>query len=110
MKSFKNFLEEQGRKEFLENRPKTQTELDAARKRLANTPVLSDDEMRSQNPGATAAYEKDAKERKIRKTVTVDTPEGQITAGGTSKGGKVPIQTAGGKTIYVTPDEAVARD
>ena len=109
MKSFKSFFEEQGRKEFLENRPKTQAELDAARQRLANTPILSDDEMRAQNPGATAAYEKDAKERKSRRSITVNTPEGQITAGGSSEGGKIPIQTPTGKTIYVTPDEAVAR-
>jgi len=111
MKSLKNFLEEQqGRKEFLETRPKTETELNVQRKRLANIPVLTDDEMRAQNPGATAAYEKDAKERRgRRRTVTVDTPEGQIIAGGTSKSGKIEIKTPSGEIIHVTPDEAVAR-
>ena len=82
MRSFKDIFEQQGRKEFLENRPQTPQEIDAARKKLAKIPVLSDDEMRAQNPGATAAYEKDAAERKGRKkgsTVrTVRTPEGSI--------------------------------
>jgi len=87
---------------------KTRSSVEAARERLASTPVLTDDEMRAQNPSATAAYEKDVKERRSR-SVTVDTPEGQITSGGASRSGKIPIQTSSGKTIYVTPDEAIAR-
>lgn len=88
---------------------KTRSSVEAARERLAATPVLTDDEMRAQNPSATAAYEKDVKERQARRSVTVDTPEGQITAGGASRSGKIPIQTSSGRTIYVTPDEAIVR-
>lgn len=104
MKSFSKFINEgSGRKEYLEKK-----EIEAARQKLKNTPELSPDQMRAQNPGPTAAYEKDAAERRGR-TVTVDTPEGQITAGGASKSGKIPFQTSGGKTEYITPDEAISR-
>ena len=70
MKSFKKFLEEQA---------KTQAELDAARQKLANIPVLSDDEMRQQNPKATAAFEKEVRRKKLGASVkTIKTPEGSI--------------------------------
>lgn len=102
MKSFKQFISEK-RSEEIEKLT------DRERLKRAYDNALTDDQMRSQNPQATKAYEDDVKERRARRTVTVDTPEGQITAGGTSRGGKIPIQTPSGETIYVTPDEAVAR-
>jgi len=104
MKSFNQFINEKRSEEIAKL-------TDRERVRRAYDNALTDDEMRAQNPGPTAAYEKDAAERAERraKTVTVDTPEGQITSGGASRSGKIPIQTSSGKTIYVTPDEAIAR-
>jgi hypothetical protein len=73
MKSFRKFINE-GRKEFLE---KQKIDVEAARKKLAQTPVLSDDEMRAQNPEATAAYEKEVA-RKKAKVKAIKTPESII--------------------------------
>jgi len=57
MKTFKNFIkEQQGRKEYL------QSELEKQKATLEKIPVLTDDEMRAQNPGATQAYEDNVRE------------------------------------------------
>jgi hypothetical protein len=80
MKSFRKFIkEEKGRKEFVSQLQSTK-EVEAARKKLQNIPVLSDAEMRAQNPKATAAYEKEVERKKrLGKSIqTIKTPEGSI--------------------------------
>jgi hypothetical protein len=97
MKSFKQFISE-----------KRSEEIERLRQQLQNTPFLTDDEMRSRNPQATAGFERVQAERE-----KIKTPEKGVTVEVGGKGrsaeGKIPIQTRDGRTVYVSPEEAILR-
>lgn len=86
MKSFQNFTNQiqlneidikviqpslpgTGKKFIKKKKTSPNIDIETARKKLEKTPTLSDDEMRQQNPKATAAYEKDVEQRKAASTV-----------------------------------------